>query len=520
MPVPEPIPERIFAHASPISVGGVSLFDAGRYIRTPAAAAFASVPAVTEAAAARLRLAGFEVLQKTAQTINIAGSREVYERAFKTKIDSTEVSMAEGISSTCLNSPGARLLGLLSTAGTPFADVLEGVALEMPRYFLAPSPVPPAKVYWHLQLPGNVAQACNATLANAYGVTGRGVKVAMVDSGWFAHPFFLAHNYRAAPVVLGPAAVNPLNDESGHGTGESANIFAVAPEVQLLPVKMNFVNSTGAFNEAVALDPDIITCSWGFHRPFQLSAIDMVLAAAVAAAVAQGITVIFSAGNGQAGFPGQHPDIISAGGAYIGPDGSLLASDYASGFPSAIYPGRRVPDLCGLVGLRPKAMYLMLPVEPGDAIDVGNSGGQHPEGDETEAGDGWAAFSGTSAAAPQLAGVAALIKQVAPALPPAGVKYALTATARDVVAGSCGPVGDMHTGLPAAAGSDDATGSGLVDAFAAVQAAYFMQAHLAAAANMAQAMNVGLPAGAQDPSVAAAYYQGAADAVAALLGAG
>ena len=39
-------------------------------------------------------------------------------------------------------------------------------------------------------------------------------------------------------------------------------------------------------------------------------------------------------------------------------------------------------------------------------IDVGNAGGTHPNGDETANNDGWAAFSGTSAAAPQLAGVA------------------------------------------------------------------------------------------------------------------
>ena len=30
---------------------------------------------------------------------------------------------------------------------------------------------------------------------------------------------------------------------------------------------MSFVNSTGAFNAAIGLAPDIITCSWGSNVP-------------------------------------------------------------------------------------------------------------------------------------------------------------------------------------------------------------------------------------------------------------
>src|SRR5262249_30304832 len=175
----------------------------------------------------------------------------------------------------------------------------------------------------------------------------------------------------------------PEFDESGHGTGESANILAIAPDCQLLPVKANFANTIAAFNTAVALQPDIITCSWGSHSPFALTAADMVLAASVAAAIASGITVIFSAGNGHAGFPGQHPDVISGGGVFMAADGSLMASDYASGFQSLIYPNRRVPDVCGLVGMRPKAIYIMLPVQPADNIDSDLAGSVFPNGDQT-----------------------------------------------------------------------------------------------------------------------------------------
>ena len=71
----------------------------------------------------------------------------------------------------------------------------------------------------------------------------------------------------------------------------------------------------------------------------------------------------------------------------------------------------------------------MLPLEPGDEIDVVKAGGVFPNGDETTNNDGWAAFSGTSAAAPQLAGVAALIKQACPKLTPKQIKTLMMKTA-------------------------------------------------------------------------------------------
>jgi subtilisin family serine protease len=412
------VPKRIYAQASPHSQGGTSMFESQELITSSSAANFLSDPELVNRAALRLQDAGFEVLQISALTINIAGSPETYKKAFETTIVADERSvlkeLGERSTATFLDSSDTGLSGLINTVGTRFEDVLEGVAIEEPRYFMAPSMFAPLKSYWHLRVPGDISLGCNADRAHRGGITGRGIKIAMVDSGHYSHPFFAGRGYRVSPVVLGPAAANPAKDESGHGTGESANIFAVAPDIQLMPVKINFVNSIGAFNAAVALAPDIITCSWGSsNQNGPLSAADQALAAAISVAVASGITVVFSAGNGHWGFPGQHPDVISAGGVFMNPDESLRASDYASGFMSNIYPGRRVPDLSGLVGMKPKAIYIMLPIESGDDIDVQLSGGTHPNGDETTNSDGWGAFSGTSAAAPQLAGAAALVKQAA-----------------------------------------------------------------------------------------------------------
>jgi hypothetical protein len=469
----DPLPTRIFAQVSPRSVGGVSMFEAQAQIRSDTVGNFFSEGDVVNAAVGRLQEAGFDILQISPMTINIAGSPTLYRDAFNTDlvvIDRPVIKeQAKEAVAQFIDSPDTEIPGLIRTRNTKFEDVIEGVAIEEPVYYMAASMFAPLKSYWHLRMPGDVSLACNADRAHRAGITGKGVRVSMVDSGWFKHPYFVGRGYKAAPVVLGPAAANPLADESGHGTGESANIFANAPDVELLPVKINFVNSTGAFNAAAGLTPDIITCSWGSSVPFgPLSAANQTLAAAIAAAVASGITVIFSAGNGHAGFPGQHPDVISAGGVFMNPDETLQASNYASGFVSNIYPGRSSPDVCGLVGMLPKAIYIMLPLEPGDNIDIGNSGGAHPNGDETTNSDGWAAFSGTSAAAPQLAGVAALIKQACAALSPAQIKDTLMKTARDVSAGMCNAVDSIHNGLPAAAGFDTATGSGLVDAHKAV----------------------------------------------------
>jgi subtilisin family serine protease len=492
------LPDRVFAQASPRSIGGKSLLDEHRGRIAPfSVGAFASAPGVVTTAARQLLQAGFEILQVSPFTINIAGPPDLFMRAFRTQIEEREVTLANGNVSTHLDSPTTETLGLVSTRGTTFEAALEGVALEVPRAFFQAAPIPPAVVYWHLTLPDELAAALNATILHRFGIKGKGVKVAMVDSGWFRHPYFTAQGYDVAPVVLGPGATVPDADESGHGTGESANVLAVAPECRLMPVKMNFVNTLGAFNQAVALKPDVITCSWGSDVPASLSAADLALEASVAAAVASGIAVVFSAGNGHAGFPGQHPDVISAGGTYMDELGNLEASTYSSGFQSAIYPGRRVPDVCGLVGQRPRAIYLMLPVEPGDEIDTGNSanGLPWPDGDETPPDDGWAAFSGTSAAAPQIAGVVALMKQLVPGISPLGVKSSLGATARDVESGFCSSVSGIHNGLPALPGPDDATGAGLVDAFAAVAWAFVTR-------------GVPVTAAAADSAAAAAYWQG------------
>ncbi len=218
------IPKLLFAQASPHSIGGMSMFDMEGAVGADIVSNFMSDTDLLTQAAQALQDAGFQVLQVSAYTINIAAPIATYERAFKTKVVPEELPTikSQGITDTAtfFTVPDAPRFGLITTAGTAFENLIEGVAIETPRYFMAALPMPPKKAYWHLEVPHDVSLGCNADKAHRGGITGRSVKVAMVDSGHFAHPFFAARGYRVQPVTLGPGAVNPAADESGHGTAE------------------------------------------------------------------------------------------------------------------------------------------------------------------------------------------------------------------------------------------------------------------------------------------------------------
>ncbi len=341
------------------------------------------------------------------------------------------------------------------------------VAIQRPPIYFQ-SPLPPPVKYFHLRVPGDVAMLTNAAATHRRQTpagdraTGAAVRVAMLDTGFYVHPYFKAHGFRLNPVAAADAAPPPDRDTNGHGTGEAANIFACAPDADVFGVKMGG-NPVLAFDRAVALGARVVSCSWGYHLAgvSTLPPALVPLRLRILSAVASGVTVVFSAGNGHVAFPGMMPEVISIGGVYADNGGALRASNYASSFMSQIYPGRRVPDLCGLVGMQPRAVYICLPIPKGCEIDRDLGGIPFPGKDETGTKDGWALFSGTSAAAPQVAGVCALLLQKRPGLAPAEIKAVLRATARDVTAGA------SAMGEPAGPGADPATGSGLVDALKA-----------------------------------------------------
>ncbi len=417
-----------------------------------------------------LQSLGFRVfLDDMSTSLSAEGPYDLFEKAFQTALRKRRRTLKTG-----LREHTFEFFDTTKDAPQPNVANLPGalqVAIQRPPIYFQ-SPLPPPVKNFHLRVPGDVAMLTQASATHrrrtpaGERATGAGVRVAMLDTGFFVHPYFQAHGYRLNPVLAADAVGPASNDPHGHGTGEVANIFACAPDADVCGVKMG-ANPVLSFDRAIALAPRIISCSWGYHLPgvTVLPPPLIPLRLRILSAVAGGISVVFSAGNGHVGFPGMMPEVLSVGGVYVDETSALRASNYASSFMSLIYPGRRVPDLCGLVGMQPRAIYIMLPIPRGCVIDRDLGGTSFPTKDETTTNDGWGIFSGTSAAAPQVAGVSALLLQKRPALTPTQVKAILRATAVDVT------VGTSAMGESAGPGVDRATGAGLVNAFRAWQVA-------------------------------------------------
>lgn len=465
--------DRVYFEAVLRSQTGESMFAANTYLEPDNIQQFIPSPGRATLAAKALQALGFQIRQIGTFSISAEAPKELWERVFSTRVEPRSQTVSPSI---------GEVTYLSHIADAPFtippelAGLIERAYPQSPPTLLE-SPLPPRVSYHHLNVPADVATLFRSTQVHKAGVTGKGVLVAMVDSGFYKHPFYRWHGYNYQ-VTLAPDATNVERDESGHGTAEAANIFANAPDIDFIGIKIG-ANSTLAFKMASDLHPAIITNSWGHTvcgdtLPNYLKPLE---AAVIEAVNQRGITVCFSAGNGQASFPGMMPDVISVGGVYAhnsleGEDFKLEASDYSSSFDSVIYPGRHVPDVCGLVGMKPRGIYIMLPVEPDCLIDRRLGGSGYPNKDETTTNDGWAVISGTSAASPQIAGVCALLKQIQPDLSPARIKAILRASARDVKTGrSNGTCLTTPEGQPAGNGNDGATGAGLVDAYGAYQLA-------------------------------------------------
>jgi serine protease AprX len=325
--------------------------------------------------------------------------------------------------------------------------------LPPPTYFGTPAAIPPTPAYHHLQ-EAQLRRLLNVPTT----ATGAAIRVAVVDTGFYPHPYYAAKGYRLTPR---PTAVSPApeQDDNGHGTAIALNVFAVAPGCEVLGIQKTDV--VDALEEA-ADSADVISCSWGW--PFEQSF--SVVEKTVQAIVAEGKIVLFAAGNGQQSWPATMPEVIAVGGVYADETSALEASSYASGFVSSLYTQRRVPDVSGLCGQAPRGIYIVMPCPPRSRMDADYGGAPFPDHDTTTVDDGWLAASGTSSATPQVAGVVALMLEKARAggrtLDAAGVRSILEQTSRPVTTGR------NAFGFPAAGHPNVAVGYGLVDATAAL----------------------------------------------------
>lgn len=257
-------------------------------------------------------------------------------------------------------------------------------------------------------------------LAEAHAIAeGQSVLVAVIDSGIDgSHPELAGS--------LDPAS--PARTIGQHGTAIAAVIAAhqrlvsAAPKVRILGFD-SFTGREGAAANGATLDilKSLDKAAKAGVRIVNLSFAgpeDTLLSAGLAAAEERGIVLIAAAGNGgpkaPPAYPAAHPAVIA-----------ITATDPAD----KIYKSAN------------RGAYVAL-AAPG--VDILTAA---PKGEYTQ-------LSGTSFAAAQVSGVAALLLERAPKLTPGGVRAVLTKTARDL-------------GEP---GRDDIFGAGLVDAAAAIGA--------------------------------------------------
>lgn len=461
--------DTVYFEAALSSESGASMFAQDTVLEPDTIDDFKPPAGQARRAATALESLGMIVRHIGTYSISGEAPRERWEEVFSTQVEQQERPLSEA------HPELGQVTYLSHIADVPFTlppelePLIDRAYPQLPPIFFE-SPLPPRVDYHHLRVPADVGLVLRAPRVHEANVTGRGVLVAMPDTGFYRHPFYAWHGYNYQR-TLAPDATKIEEDAVGHGTAEAANIFATARDVDFVGIKMGG-NATLAFKTASDLYPAVMTNSWGYDLrglnslPNFLKPLE---AAVIEAVRRRGIAVCFSAGNGHIAFPAMMPDVIAVGGVFAketlsGDDFNLEASNYASSFDSLIYPGRHVPDVCGLVGMQPRGIYIMLPVEPGDSIDAGLGGGAFPNGDETADDDGWAVISGTSASSPQIAGVCALLKEVQPGLSPSVIKSILKASARDVKVGNSNP---QSEGQPAGEGHDGATGAGLVDAYVA-----------------------------------------------------
>jgi subtilisin family serine protease len=457
---------------------------------------------------------GFRPTRRGKLTASVRGTKALFEQTFGTKLEQVKLDPEENYAFRSLYyppdgapwSPPPELANLIDDAYIQWPHIYMAArktpargAVRRGRKAGAPQAVklmdavpmpgaaadPPNSGYFRLNVETDVTNLLNVSPVHQAGTTGKGVRVCMVDTGFaYGHPYFAKRKYNTT-VDLAPHVTNDAADGFGHGTAESANLLAVAPGVTFTGIKVGSdddpdgsASMLEGFQQALQHNPQIISLSMGYDLRDQstwkqlgeLPNTYAPLEAEIQAAVAKGIIVVFSAGNGHFSFPGMMPDVISAGGVFVDQSGNTQASNYASAFHSKIYAGRSVPDFCGLVGMLPRAMYIMLPLPPGSETDkeMSSPDGQGNPGDGTATSDGWGVLSGTSAAAPQLAGVCALLLQKNPGLTPADMKALLRRSARSVTKGAANPTSDDNNiGEPASSGDTGAAGAGLVDAFAA-----------------------------------------------------
>ena len=334
------------------------------------------------------------------------------------------------------------------------------------------------------------AQADGAAAAwQTAGVDGTGVAVAVIDSGIAPNPDIAARILVSVDLTLGTGLVS-AGDPGGHGT-HVAGIIAgngpaipatlltpatpgrtgVAPNANLISLRVLDANGAGKLSDVIAAlqwaiqhraQYNIRVINLSLGAPATTSYLADPLAAMAEIAWHAGITVVTAAGNlgpaaGTITTPAYDPFVIAVGAiddAGSPAPGDDVVAPFTRVGPS--FDGLMKPDLAA-----PGRRVVSLRV-PGSTLDL-----LLPERIvETN----YFRLSGTSQAAPQVAGAAALLLQKNGGLKPDQVKDILTRSARQVTGASVAQVGagalDINAALLNATSTARPNRARVSDAFA------------------------------------------------------
>lgn len=325
-----------------------------------------------------------------------------------------------------------------------------------------------------------VARSLKLDRVHLQGWRGQGVDIGFIDQGLYeGHPFF-SGQYAAdmtfyefhvtGQVQTTSNTFDPLSS-NGHGFMVAAYLAAAAPDARFHA----FAKPTGAFASDNYIAAylvymrqhdlvDIFSLSQGWaEEDNENNAYLPEIRTEFINLIANNTIVLVAAGNaGQNinGFTSGHnalaaiPEVIAVGGSTLIPSGQGFTFEAAGGytessitgaasFDSILFPGRHIPDIVGVFG----PTDLCYPWPNVDYLTGYQQG-----------------IAGTSGATPQMAGIAALLKQRYPSLSQSQMRAMLQNNAFDILTGESGD------GDPAGPGYDAATGYGIPMATWALQA--------------------------------------------------
>lgn len=329
------------------------------------------------------------------------------------------------------------------------ADVQVRVADDAPSMLAGATPFPDAGT-------GDWGLAATKVPAvwSAYGLRGAGITIGTIDTGVNGSHPDLAGKVIAWRDFVG-GSPTPV-DDNGHGTHTAGTMvggsaggapIGVAPDARLVVAKAMGADGVGPGsallaaaewmtdpdgNPATADQPSVVSNSWSastandtWFRPMIRRWIDL------------GMVPVFAAGNagpeaGSVGSPAGYPEALAVGAV----DSSDSVPNFSGRGPVVWQNGDGTGPAAGTVLSKPDL------AAPGVGIT-------------SSTGSGYLSYSGTSMAAPHVAGVAALLRQANPTLSVQSVEDILRSSADDI-------------GAP---GVDPASGWGRLDAMRAVEAA-------------------------------------------------